>query len=278
MTTFTTGSLRSPDGTEIGYRRAGGGAAVVLVHGGLLASQHLVGLATELASTFEVFVPDRRGRGMSGPYREDGTRIVDQEAADIRALLEQTGARNLFGLSSGAVVCLNAVSGAETVDRLAIFEPPLSVAGSTPGDWTARYERELAAGKTADALITGMHGLRVDRMMGRMPHAAAPLLGFMLRIERPAPGDVAIRDLVPTWHYDVAIIRETADRLDDYAALDSHVLLIGGGKSPAFLGQSLDALEGVLPHRRRLTLPRLGHQAAVDRPREVAAVLREFFV
>jgi pimeloyl-ACP methyl ester carboxylesterase len=102
-------------------------------------------------------------------------------------------------------------------------------------------------------------------------------MDWMLRRERPEPGDVAIRDLVPTFHYDLAIIEETADRLSDYAGVQSDVLLLGGERSPAFLAHSLDALETVLRNCRRTNLPGLGHQAAVDQPDRIAAVLREFF-
>jgi pimeloyl-ACP methyl ester carboxylesterase len=75
----------------------------------------------------------------------------------------------------------------------------------------------------------------------------------------------------------MAIIEETADRVGDYASVQADVLLIGGEKSPAFLARSLDALETVLPNCRRINLPGLGHQAAVDQPDRVAAVLRECF-
>jgi pimeloyl-ACP methyl ester carboxylesterase len=277
MTTFTTGSVESADGTTIGFRRAGSGRPLVLVHGGMLASQHFVALARELAADFEVVVPDRRGRGMSGPYGEAATRIVDREAADLRALIAKVGAHDLFGLSSGAVVSLNAALGITSVTKLALYEPPLSVDGSTPLGWTKRYEHEIAAGRMASALITGMRGLRTDRVMSRIPRAAAPLMQWMLRRERPEPGDVAIRDLVPTFHYDIAIIEETADCLVDYASIQADVLLIGGESSPPFLAHSLDALEPVLPKCRRITLPGLGHQAAIDQPDRVAAALRGFF-
>lgn len=277
MRAFTTGSVESADGARIGFRRAGSGRPLVLAHGGMLASQHFVALAGELAADFEVVVPDRRGRGMSGPYGEAGTRIVDREAADLRAVIAEVGAHDLFGLSSGALVSLNAVLGTASVTRLALYEPPLSVDGSTPLAYMERYDREIAAGKTASALITVMRGTHIDRIMSRIPHAAAPLIEWMLRRVRPEPGDVAIRDLVPTWHYDIAIIEETADRVSDYASVQSDVLLVGGERSPAFLAHSLDALEGALPNRRRLTLAGVGHNAAVDQPDRVAAVLREFF-
>lgn len=277
MTTFTTSSVSSSDGTSIGFRRAGAGRPLVLVHGGLLASQHFVALATELSDEFEVIVPDRRGRGMSGPYGDGASRIVDREAADIRAVIEEVGARDLFALSSGALVSLEAVRGCDAISRLALYEPPLSINGSFCLDWVDRYERELADGKIAAALITGMRGLPVDPVMSRIPHFAAPLLDLLLRREQLDDGEVSIYDLVPTFHYDCGIVAETADHAADYGGITADVLLLGGGKSPAFLTRALDELERVLPRARRITLPRWGHQAAVDQPDQVAAVLREFF-
>jgi hypothetical protein len=64
----TTGSVVSADGTRIGYRRLGRGPSVILLHGGVNASQHMVKLGRALADAFTVYLPDRRGRGMSGAF------------------------------------------------------------------------------------------------------------------------------------------------------------------------------------------------------------------
>jgi hypothetical protein len=130
MTVFATDSVESADGTTIGFRRTGSGRPLVLVHGGMLASQHFVALAGELAADFEVVVPDRHGRGMSGPYGEGGTRVVDREACDIRAVIAAVGAHDLFGLSTGALVSLGTALDTTSVTRLALYEPPLSVDSS----------------------------------------------------------------------------------------------------------------------------------------------------
>ena len=274
---FTTETLVSSDGTPIGCRRIGRGRPLVLVHGGLLASQHLVDLAASLATDFEVVVSDRRCRGMSGPYVGGDVSVLDQEVSDVRAVIEHAGAQLAFGLSSGALVLLQAALSLEDIEKLAVYEPPLSVRKSAPIEWGARYERELAAGKTASALITGMHGLGVAPVMRRIPHLAAPLLSLMLRREKVAPGDVPIRDLVPTWGKDLAVIEEMADQVEAFAALRAQVLLMSGSRSPAWLGRSIDVLEGVLPHSQRVTLSGLDHQGPVDKPARVGPVLQEFF-
>jgi hypothetical protein len=64
---YSSGSVTSADGTRIGYRQVGRGPGLVLVHGGGQAAQNLMQLACSLSNEFTVYVPDRRGRGSSGP-------------------------------------------------------------------------------------------------------------------------------------------------------------------------------------------------------------------
>ncbi len=66
-----TGCVASKDGTTIGYHQLGHGPALVLVHGAMESAQSHQELAQALASDFSVYVPDRRGRGHSGPHGED---------------------------------------------------------------------------------------------------------------------------------------------------------------------------------------------------------------
>src|SRR3712207_2984538 len=78
-TPFTTHHVLSADGTGIGYRSYGAGPGVVLVHGGMMAAQGLDVLARELSAWFTVSVPDLRGRGMSGPFRENDSILTEVE-------------------------------------------------------------------------------------------------------------------------------------------------------------------------------------------------------
>src|SRR5262249_10314743 len=97
LSAFSSGKLTSRDGTEIGYRQTGAGPGLILVHGGLMASQNFRTLAACLADQFTVFVPDRRGRGLSGPFGPDYG--LAREVEDLQALLQLSGAHNVFGLS-----------------------------------------------------------------------------------------------------------------------------------------------------------------------------------
>lgn len=105
----------SAHGTTIGYRQAGDGPGVVLVHGAGQSSQNLMTLARGLSDRFTVYVPDRRGRGMSGPCREDpGAR---KEVEDLGALLDRTQAHNVFGLSVGAPIAIDAARALPAITR-----------------------------------------------------------------------------------------------------------------------------------------------------------------
>ncbi len=156
---YTKGAVRSADGTSIGYRQLGYGPGVILVHGGMQASQDFMKLATELSSQFTIYVPDRRGRGLSGPFGNNYS--VIKECEDVAALVEKTGAQNIFGLSSGAIIALRASLAIPNLRGVALYEPPLSVNGSIPVSWVPRYEREIAQGKITQALVTVFKGIPV---------------------------------------------------------------------------------------------------------------------
>ena len=281
MSDYSKATVRSEDGTEIGYRQYGaGGPAVILVHGGMKAAQHFSRLAAALAGQFTVYVPDRRGRGMSGPHGDDFG--VHREVQDLRALLEASGARCVFGLSSGALISLRTALVTPQIERLALFEPPLAVEGSAPLGWVPRYERELDAGKRAAALVTAMKGNGTEPVFTRLPRfALTPVIALGLRAQGGHREDEAsIAELIPTQRYDMRIVRELADTGPDYARLPARVLLLGGTRAPRFLGVALDELERVLPHAERRTLQGLTHEGPEDdgRPLLVAQVLRDFFL
>ena len=82
---MTTGSVLSKDGTRIGYLRVGRGPAVVLLHGSNESARSHTQLALALADTFTVYLPDRRGRGLSGPHRPDHGRPSSADPAPRRS-------------------------------------------------------------------------------------------------------------------------------------------------------------------------------------------------
>jgi pimeloyl-ACP methyl ester carboxylesterase len=81
---YSTDTVKSKDGTIIGYRQVAHGPGLLLVHGGLESAESHQQLADELSKHFTVYLSDRRGRGMSGPFGEGYT--IQKEVEDIEAL------------------------------------------------------------------------------------------------------------------------------------------------------------------------------------------------
>jgi pimeloyl-ACP methyl ester carboxylesterase len=258
---YTTGSVTSQDGTTIGYRQYGHGPRLVLVQGGMGSAHNFMQLAEALADTFTVYVPDRRGRGLSGPYGNDYS--IQKDVEDVDALFAKTGAHYLFGLSTGGLIALQAALTLPAIHKVAIYEPGLSINGSTPLDWVARYDKEMAQGKVAAALITGMKGPKMGPpVFNFIPRwLLVQLTNRMLeREDKEGSGEyLSMRTLAPTLHHDGQLLFEMSETLENFRAMQAEVLLLGGSKSPAFQKVSLDALEKVLPHVTRVEFPGLGH-------------------
>jgi len=283
MATWTRRSVPGWRGSAISFRALEASTrrpGVVVLHGGMKSSQDMMALARELASDFDVYVVDRRGRGPSAAHEAGFS--VDAEVEDIGAVIVATGARFAFGLSSGALVTLRtAARSTPTLQRIALYEPPFDIEGSVPLKFVGQFEAELAQGKRAKALITALKGMQVEPLFTWLPRIVLePILSLIMRLQSEGDADdVPIRALVPTLRYDFQIIDEMRDSLQDYTALQCKVLLLGGTKSPAFLRAALDALQAALPNVERVTLDGLRHDGPEDdgSPKLVAVQLRRFF-
>jgi pimeloyl-ACP methyl ester carboxylesterase len=281
---YTTDSVTSRDGTTIGYRVLGRGSGVVLLHGTASSGHNHVQLAEAMSDGHTVIVPDRRGRALSDPYHpNDG---IDQEVEDLDALLTATGARKVFGVSSGAIICLQAALTLPAIHKAAIYEPPFFRDLASPRAALTRFDAEMAQGKVAAALVTAMRGAQMGPpIFNAMPRWLAERLtsGFMAsEARKDLGGYVSMRELAPTMHYDFRLVADINARLETFEAIRADVLLLGGSKSPAYLKTALDDLERVLPAARRVEFPGLDHAASWNRdrggrPEPVAQELRRFF-
>lgn len=281
---YTTHTVTSRDGTVIAYRQIGRGPGLVILHGAMETGLSHLQLAEALASSFTVYLPDRRGRGLSGPSGPDyGMR---KEVEDVDALLAATGAHTVMGVSAGALIALRAALELPAIRKAAIFEPPLSINGSVDMRWLPELDRELAQGKLDAALVTGMLGAQMGpAFMRKLPRGLLELMTRQMMAseqKKAKPGDVTMRALAPTLRSDFQLVGELADTLDDYRAIPGDVLLLGGSKSPAYLQQAVNALAQTLPGARRVIFAGLDHSATGPRemggkPELVAQTLRDFF-
>jgi pimeloyl-ACP methyl ester carboxylesterase len=278
VTEVDTAAVTSADGTTIGYRSFGAGPPLLVLHGAMQSGLSQRDLAEALADRFTVVLPDRRGRGASGPFGADWS--LEREVEDVAALVAGTGARLAFGISSGAVILLEAaLTGA--FDRLALFEPVLVVGGSVRTGWAEQIDAQLARGDVAAALVTGMRAAQMGPAFIR--NLPRPLLERMTAamMDRTDGGPPSFRELAATLPYDGRIVDARAESVGRYAAVTVPTLLLGGSRSPAYLKAALAALERTLPDARRVELRGVDHGVTENadrrgRPGLVAAELRRF--
>lgn len=156
-------------------------------------------------------------------------------------------------------------------------------------EWLARYDQEIAQGKTAAALVTCLKGLQLGgAVLSAIPRwLLESMTNKMMDSEdkNAKKNNVTMRMLAPTLHYDGRLLVEMTGKLDRFRALSTETLLLGGSKGLSYLKPTLDALEKVLPQAKRMELPGLDHGGACDisntnrggKPEVVAKELRRFF-
>jgi pimeloyl-ACP methyl ester carboxylesterase len=285
---MTTGSVTSKDGTRVGYLRLGQGPAVVLLHGSMESARSHIGLAAALADAFTVYLPDRRGRGMSGPAGPDYS--VRTEVEDLAAILAESGAQLVFGVSAGGLVALEAARTLPAIRKIAVYEPALLMDAARHTDWLSRFDQEMAQGKVSAAMITSMFGLDLAppafRLLPRRLLAALTDLAMKSEDKKAASDDVTMRKLAPTLHCDGVLLAEMAGTIDTFRAVSADVLLLAGSNGLSFLRPALDALARTLPRSRRVEFPGLDHGGSSDpsatnrgggKPETVAGEIRSFF-
>ena len=266
-------TVSSKDGTRIAYDRTGRGQPVILVAGAFSYRKYSgqVKLAGLLSQHFTVFSYDRRGRGDSGdtpPYR------VEREIEDLSALIGAAGEPAcVWGLSSGAALCLQAAAGGVAIKKLALQEPPFVVEANDrrpPADLCARVSELIASDQRSAAVKYYM----TDGMGA--PSFVIPMLKMM-------PGAWAkLTAVAHTLPYDALLCEgyQSGQPLPagewDSVAMPTLVMSGTEGESPAFLCHGAAAVAQALPNAELVVRKGLGHAKKLT-PKVIAATLIEFF-
>jgi pimeloyl-ACP methyl ester carboxylesterase len=287
-TTPTVHSVVSADGTKIGFERLGAGPVLVLVQGAMGTAHTFRELAEALADSFTVIVPDRRGRGMSPRAFDPGYTIQD-DVADLDAVLRATGGRFVFGLSSGGDIVLEAALTLPSIERLAVCEPAILLDG-IPAKGIERFDAYVEANDLPGVLVAGMKLSRQGpALMRAMPDwLVKPAIKRIIKAEgeTAAGDDASMAELAKSLPYDIAIAQSIDGSITKFKDIKQPVLLVGGSKSPQFLKQALDELEQIIPDTTRVEITGVDHAASwnVDprrnphgKPTAVAEVLTTYF-
>jgi pimeloyl-ACP methyl ester carboxylesterase len=266
---MTTGAVPSAAGTTIGYLQVGQGPGVVILHGSNESARSHTQLALGLADDFTVYMPDRRGRGRSGPHQAGhGLRT---EVEDLQAILAASGASKVFAVSIGGLIALEAARAGPGIRQLALYEPAILTAADKDRytSWVPRFDQEMSQGQVAAAMITSMFGCDLAppafKIMPRRLLEAMTSAAMKKEDAAAAPDDATMRKVAPTLRYEGLLLAETAGTVSRYASVTADVLLMGGDlKRPAFLRPAFDACARTLPHHRQARFPGLDHGASGD--------------
>lgn len=260
-------TVTSPDGTTIAYDRSGSGPPLILVGGAFSyrAFKQFRQLAELLNKDFTVYNYDRRGRGESSdtvPY------AVEREIEDLGALIDDAGgAASVWGLSSGAVLALEAAVKGLPITCLGLYEPPFIVPGDghrPPPDYGVTITELVSSGRRSAAVSYAM-----KRGMG-VPAA------FVLAM-RLMPSWKKLKALAHTLPYDAAIMEPYFHGKplegDRFASVTTRTIVFDGSRSPAGLRHAAGAITNALSDGKRVTLE--GQSHVID-PKAIAPVLTEF--
>jgi pimeloyl-ACP methyl ester carboxylesterase len=254
-------TLKSADGTVIAYDRAGQGPPLVVTLGAFCDRKTFVPTA-DLTARFTVYRYDRRGRGDSGdtaPYSPD------REVADLAAVIEAAGSGAfVYGHSSGAALALRAAWSGVPMAALVAYEAPFIIPGTreVPADPSATITAMVEAGRRGDAVRFWM----TDVVL--LP---AQVVAGMER----APFWAGLEALTHTLPYDLALTAYQGVPAAGLAGITVPVLVLGGGNSPEWFHQSVQATAAAIPGARLVWLEGQDHGAP---PEVLTPVLTEFFL
>ena len=248
--------ITSADGATIAVHSIGDGPGVVILHGGGVAERDYHRLAKALSSRFSVHLYNRRGRSDSAPL--DGTETVVTDIGDLAAVLAHTGARSIFGHSGGGFVALQAGLSLP-LDRIAVYDPGLSILGRPSFAFFEPFEKAVKAGDNARAMTIMARGVYPDDPASKLP------FGVGLQITRAfmhTPIGRRLVDLLPTTPPEVRRIHDHDGPATDYAGITADVLLAAGSGSPTYFAENCQAVADAIPRGRAIVIPRASHNAA----------------
>lgn len=252
-------SITSAVGTAISYDRAGQGLPVVLVLGAFNDRAAGAPLAARLSATTTAFNYDRRGRGTSTDTLPSA---VDREIDDLEALIDAAGgSASVFGYSCGAVLAMRAAARGLPITRLALYDPPFQIQGTSPDFWTemARQIDDLvSSGRRGDAVE-----LYQTKGVGIPPEVIAQL--------RQAPFWPALEAIAHTLAYESLILASPPELV---GSVNTPTLVMSGEATPNLIQTSARAVANGLAHTQLHMLPGQTHDLVPD---AVGPLLETFY-
>ena len=275
---MTRENIKTPDGGTLelfttGAERASAGSGVVVVPTSMVTAADYTTFAQKLSAALgrPVHTFNRRGRGSSSPQPEDYT--LDVDIRDLDAVMKHTSSTDVFGHSFGGAVALHAAR-TLPVERLAVYDPAVSVNHSVQADWTTEYERATATGDDDRALAVLTKGLETGGAFSRMPLS---MLTIANKLTAGTHLGKQMREMMRTGVREVKAIIAADMPAEPFLELPLETLIVVGEKSPAYFGVACGQIHDVLSGSSYTILPGFGHDGALRAPDKLITELSDFF-
>lgn len=264
MTQYAT----SEDGTKIAYSKTGNGKPLILVDGAFCHRKFGANekLPQHLFDNFTVYSYDRRGRGESGdilPYS------IEKEFEDLEAIIETAGgSANVYGISSGAALALEAANTGVKMEKLALYEAPY-ITDNSRSPLPKDYLKTLT-----EFAEQGENGKAVKYFM----RTGIGLPAFVVWMMQLMPAWKPMKQLAHTLVYDTKILGDTGlgkpfDQ-NKWQNATMPTLVMSGSKSAKWSQNSMKHLAEVLPNAEHKSLTGQTH---LVKPEVIAQELIEYF-
>lgn len=274
---MTSENIKTPDGGTLelystGAELASAGSGVVVVPASMVTAADYTKFAQKLSAALgrPVHTFNRRGRGSSSPQAEDYT--LDADIRDLDAVMKHTSSTDVFGHSFGGAVALHAAR-TLPVERLAVYDPAVSVNHSVKADWTTEYERATAAGDDDRALAVLQRGLEAGTR-SRMPLS---MLTIANKLTAGTSEGKQQRELMRTGVREIKAIIAADMPAEPFLELPLETLIIVGEKSPAYFGVACGQIHDILTGSSYTILHGAGHDGVLRAPDKLIAELSDFF-
>ncbi|UXM91899.1 alpha/beta fold hydrolase [Paenarthrobacter sp. JL.01a] len=247
-------------------------AGVVLVHGTLVTDSLYWSFARTLSVLLgrPVHSYNRRGRGNSAP--QPAGYSVDTEISDLQAVMEKSGSTDVVAHSYGGFVALQAAR--ETViNRLVTYDAAVSLSGNLSSRWRPELEEAVTAGQLDHAWAHLVQGLGTAGPISYLPLRALRTLSVLSAQTRLG---LEMRSLLPTAVVEMRAVLNADAHLHDFMKLSTPTLMLSGGWSPSYFGETGRALAGAVPAIEFAVVPRQFHEGPLRPGRRLAARIARF--
>lgn len=281
------GFVKTPDGVELYYVKAGSGEETVILPSRLFAFEGF----RWLAGRYTLIAYDMRNRGRSSRVEELEKISIEADVADLETVRRHFGVRRFHTIGYsylGLMVALYALEHPERVDRIVQV-------GAVPLKFGTQYKPQYMTGDAREVLeqrgVARLRELRAENYHQTHPREYCErewqvsrylLVGDPAKVDRLGPG---VCDMPNEWPVNLARHMQqhfagSVQKLDvpreRIRGLKAPVLVVHGTRdrnAPYGAGREWAYL---LPDARLLTVPGAAHQCFAEEPELVRAAIAAF--